>query len=145
MEELLYNQLIELLTEIPELRYIDLDMGQLFEEQPPLSYPAALFEIDIPKAEDIASDIQKLAVSFSVRIVTNKTGSTNSLTSKDVREKSIEWLRLQNKVYKKLQGFKNENFYYFSRTSGKNENVRTGLRTFVLRFSTSCHDYSANS
>lgn len=145
MEELLYNQLIELLSEIPELRYIDLDMGQLYEEKPPLAYPAALFEIDIPKADDIDTHIQKLAVSFSVRIITEQTGSTNSLASKEIREKSIEWLRLQSKVYKKLQGFKNKNFYSFSRTSGKNENLRTGLRTFVLRFSTSCYDYTASS
>ncbi|WP_262915026.1 hypothetical protein [Ornithobacterium rhinotracheale] len=38
----LYLKLFEMLKEIPEIKYIDLNYGQLFESKPPLDYPAVL-------------------------------------------------------------------------------------------------------
>lgn len=144
MEEL-YLKLIDLLKEIPQLRYIDLDMGQLMQEKPPISYPAALIEIDMPQSEDITHKIQQCNLNFTVRLVTKALGETNANAPTPVIKSSLEWLRLQNEVYKKLQGFGNDQFYPFSRKSGKNEVIRTGIKIFALRFETSFHDHSANS
>ncbi|MCP1997286.1 hypothetical protein [Flavobacterium sp. HSC-61S13] len=137
--------LVELLNEIPELRYVDLDTGQILEEQPPLAYPAALIEIDMSSCEDIQDNIQQVIGYFSVRLVAKGLSETNGLAPEGVRRKSLEWLRLQEKVYKKLQGYGTDSFYPFSRKSGKNENLRKGLKVFALRFDTSWHDYTANS
>ena len=41
----LYEKLLELLGTVTEIKYIDLDYGQLQEEMPPLSYPAVLVRI----------------------------------------------------------------------------------------------------
>lgn len=144
MEEL-FLKITELLSEVKELRYVDLDTGQVYEEQPPLAYPAALIEIDLTNTEDIGAGIQQANVSFTVRIVSKALGETNNLAPEAVRLRSLEWLRLQNTVYQKLQGYTDENFYNFSRRSGKNENIRKGLKIFALRFETSYHDYTANS
>lgn len=144
MEEL-YLKLLELLKEIPQLKYIDLDTGQLMLEQPPISYPAALIEIDLPQAEDIGGNIQRCNVNFSIRIVTKALHETNGNAPAPVVKSSLEWLRLQNDVYKKLQGYCDANFYPFSRRSGKNEIMRIGLKTFALRFETSFHDHTASS
>lgn len=144
MEEL-YLKLIELLKDIPQIRYIDLDTGQLMAEQPPIAYPAALIEIDLPQAEDMGDNIQRCTINFAVRIVTKTVHETNANAPVPVIKSSLEWLRLQNEVYKKLQGYGDNNFYPFSRRSGKNELTRTGLKTFALRFETSFHDHSASS
>jgi len=143
--EQLYLKIEELLKEIKSIRYIDLDTGQLQEENPPISYPCALIQIDIPSCEDIETRTQQVQAYFKVQIVTKTIGETNSLVPKKVREKSLEWLRLQDEVYKKLQGYSDENFYSFSRKSGRNENLRKGLRIFALQFETSWHDYTASS
>ncbi len=143
--EQLYLKLEELLTQIKDIRYIDLDNGQLLEEMPPVTYPCALIDIDMPFCEDIENDIQKVQAFFTVRIITKALGETNSLTTPQIRKKSLEWLRLQDDVYKKLQGYSDSSFYPFSRKSGKNENLRKGLKIFALRFETSWHDYTANS
>lgn len=144
MEEL-YLKLQELLKQIPQLRYIDLDTGQLMMEQPPISYPAALIEIDLASSEDIGANIQHCNVNFVIRLVTKAIGETNANAPAPVIKSSLEWLRLQNEVYKKLQGYGDAAFYPFSRRSGKNEVTRIGLKTFALRFETSFHDHSASS
>lgn len=144
MEDL-YLKLLELLKQVPQLRYIDLDTGQLMAEKPPIVYPAALIEIDLPQSEDIGGNIQRCNVNFSIRIVTKAFHETNANAPTSVIKSSLEWLRLQNEIYKKLQGYGDANFYPFSRRSGKNEFMRTGLKTFALRFETSYHDHSASS
>jgi|SRR5690554_718 len=143
--EQLYLQLIELLKEIPQLRYIDLDTGQLMAEKPAISYPAALIEIDLTNSEDMGGGTQLCNAHFTIRIVTKAIQETNANAPAPVIKSALEWLRLQNAVYKKLQGFGNAQFYPFSRKSGKNEFIRTGIKTFVIRFETSFHDHSASS
>ena len=144
MEEL-YLKLIELLKQIPELKYIDLDTGQLMAEKPPVSYPAALIEIDLTQTEDMGGKVQMCTANFAVRLVAKALHETNANAPSAVIKNSLDWLRLQNEVYKKLQGYGNQQFYPFSRKSGKNEFNRIGLKTFVLRFETSFRDYTASS
>lgn len=143
--EQLYLKLTELLKQVEDIRYIDMDMGQLQEEVPPLSYPACLIDISLPSCSDIQSDIQQVRALFSVKVITKSIVETNSLTAKEIISKSLEYLRLQDKVYKKLQGYKDNSFYAFSRTSVQPSNLRKGLKISVLTFETSFHDYTANS
>lgn len=143
MEEL-YVKLLELLGDIPELRYVDLDKGQLMEERPSIAYPCALIVIDMPQAEDMGGGVQLCNLSFTVRIVDKALGETHQIAPKAVINRSLKWLRLQQKVYEKLQGYGDENFYQFSRRGGKNEFIRTGLNSFALHFETSYHDHSAS-
>ena len=144
MEEL-YLKLLKLLIGVKGINYVDMDMGQLNEEMPPLSYPACLVDIALPSCSDIQSGIQTVKASFSVKVITKSIGETNSLTSEQVSKKALEYLRLQDEVYKTLQGYEDENFYPFSRTSVQPSNLRTGLKIVVLNFSTSFHDYTASS
>lgn len=144
MEEL-YLKLLELLKGIKDINYIDMDMGQLNEEVPPLSYPACLIDIALPSCSDIHSDLQQVSAIFSVKVITKSIGETNSLTPEEVRVKSLEYLALQDKVYKILQGYQDNNFYPFSRKSVQPSNLRKGLKISVLTFETSFHDYTANS
>lgn len=144
MEEL-YLKLIELLKQVEGISYIDMDMGQLNEEVPPLSYPACLIDIGLPSCSDIQSDIQQVSAMFSIKVITKSIGETNSLTPEEVRVKSLEYLALQDKVYKKLQGYQDNNFYPFSRKSVQPSNIRKGLKISVLNFETSFHDYTASS
>lgn len=143
MEEL-YVKLLELLGDIPELRYVDLDKGQLMEERPSIAYPCALIVIDMNKSEDIGGGMQLCNLDFTVRIVAKSLGETHNIAPQEVIERSLSWLRLQQKVYEKLQGYGDENFYQFSRRGGKNEFIRTGLNSFALHFETSYHDHSAS-
>ncbi|MHC5309122.1 hypothetical protein ACYSNM_03425 [Myroides sp. LJL116] len=120
-------------------------MGQLNEEVPPLTYPACLIDISLPDCSDIHLDIQSVKALFTIKVITKALGETNSLTPIGVREKSLDYLRLQDKVYEKLQGYNDESFYSFSRKSVQPSSIRKGLKISVLTFETSYHDYTASS
>lgn len=145
MEEILYELILEKLDEIKEIKFSDLDFGQLMVEVPPIGYPAILLSIDYPTTNNISRLIQEVRATIKLTIVTKAITETNSLASKEIRSQGLEFLRLRQKVYKKLQGFGNEEFYPFERKSMRNEMLRQGLKTTVLQFETSFHDDSSNS
>lgn len=123
----LYLKLFELLKEIPEIQYIDLNFGQIMEEKPPLSYPAVLIGTGIRSTEDFQSIFQQVNASFSISII-DIAGESNSLTDEKRRERALSYLDLQEKIYRKLQGFEDSHFEPFSRESSAEMNVRKGLR-----------------
>ncbi|MDV3793335.1 hypothetical protein CMU23_01470 [Elizabethkingia anophelis] len=143
MDEL-YEKLIELLESIPEINYIDLDAGQLQEQNPPLSYPAILVSI-----EDDREDINKLNQSvdgkFTLTIINKLYSETNSLAPKEQRVKGLSHLKLVKAIQKKLQGYEDERFRSFTNKGNKDPKIRKGLKTAVLQWETSWIDsYNSN-
>lgn len=143
MEDL-YNKIVELLQEIPELKWIDLDVGQLNEPTPSVTYPCALIEIDMPKTDDIQENTQQVSARFKITIAVKAYGETNGKTAIEKRSNALSYFKIANNCFKKLQGFGNENFYAFSRTSQRPENFRKGIKVIVQNYETSWNDYSAN-
>ncbi|CAM1341756.1 hypothetical protein [Tenacibaculum aestuarii] len=142
--ELLYEQLIQLLSNVPELKWIDLDVGQLQEDHPPVLYPCALIEISADKAEDIENHTQQVSGRFKITLAFKAYGETNSTTDLPTRSNALEYFRIATKCYKELQGFTNDNFYPFSRTSERPENIKKELKVVAQYYDTSWHDYTAS-
>ncbi|GEM_PF-868235 len=145
MEETLYELILDKLDEIKEIKFSDLDFGQLMVEVPPISYPAVLVSIDYPDTKNMSRLLQEVRASIKLTIATKSITETNSLAPKEIRSQGLEFLRLRQKIYKQLQGFGNEEFYPFERKSMRNEMLRQGLKTTVIHFETSFHDDSSNS
>lgn len=142
--EALYQQLLTLLSDIPELKWIDLNVGQLTEENPPVAFPCALIDIEMPQCTDIETTMQQVAGTFKITLAFKAYGETNNKTETTMRSNALAYFKTTNLVYRKLQGFGNENFYPFSRTAQNPENLRPGLKVVAMRFETSWHDYSAS-
>ncbi|MRN01683.1 hypothetical protein D1Z97_11040 [Riemerella anatipestifer] len=130
----LYNKLLELLEEIPELKYIDLNFGQIMEEKPPLAYPAVLINIGVNSTDTFHDIFQQFNAEFTLSLVV-KAGDTSSLTEENRREQAMAYLDLPEKIYNKLQGYKDNHFDAFTFKGGTEQNLRKGLKTFVLRYS----------
>lgn len=145
MEEILYERILEKLDEITEIKYSDLDFGQLMVEVPPISYPAILVSIDYPDTKNISRLLQEVRAVVKLTIVTKSLTETNNIAPKEIRSKGLEFLRLRQKVYKKFQGLGNDEFYPMERKAMRNETLRQGLKTTVIQFETSFHDDTANS
>lgn len=145
MEENLFELILEKLDEIKEIRFIDFDLGQLTEEKPPITYPAVLIDIDYPLTQNIDKYLQEVRAIVKLTIITKSLSETNNLASKPTRSKGLEFLRLRQKVYKKLQGFENEEFFPFERKSMRTAQIRQGLKTTVLQFETSFHEHNSNT
>ncbi|MEC5393943.1 hypothetical protein [Bergeyella sp. RCAD1439] len=130
----LYNKLLELLKEIPEIKYIDLNFGQIMEEKPPLAYPAVLIGINIVSTDTFQDIFQQINAEFTLTLVV-KAGDTSSLTEENRREQAMAYLDLSEKIYNKLQGYEDNHFDAFTFQSATEQNLRKGLKTVALRYS----------
>lgn len=140
----LYLKLIELLSEIPEIKYVDLNFGQLQEEKPPLVYPAVLITMDEATFDDAQNQFQIITGNFDLTICMKMLGETNNLAPEETRTKALEYLEVAEKIYKKLQGYEDSYFDSFSRKTAKDQNIRKGLKTTVQRYETSWREIASS-
>lgn len=141
----LFELITQLLSEIPELKWIDFDTGQLMEEKPSVAYPCALVEIDLPRCENLDSVNQRVYANFTVRLTFKALGETNSKAPIPQRSLALQYFDVVGKVERKLHGYRSEHFYPFSRTSLRNENIRRGLKVVSLTFATAWNVHISNS
>lgn len=141
----LYNTITELLEQIPTLKWVDFENGQLQEPQPPITYPAALISTELPSTENIDLDFQQVRATFTVRLVFKALGETNTKAPVSQRNYAMAYFNTVDAVFDKLQGFKNNLFYPFERTAVRRQTVRTGLNVVDLHFETSWQKHSSKS
>lgn len=133
----LYITLIELLKEIPEIKWADLDMEQMQEEMPPVAFPCVLINIDFSKIEAIDFDLQHVQATFNIALHAKILSDTNANAPEKVRLQGLVYLDLVDKITAKLQGYSDACFYEFERVSVQSQNIRQGIQSTVLRFETS--------
>lgn len=142
--ETLYKKLLELLGEIPEIRYIDLDAGQLQLEKPPLAYPAVLIRLSETPVE-INSVLQTVTGRIELTVVHKYLSETNSLAPGTAREKGLRYMRLNAKIDKALQGYRDGTFEPFSALGKRDVQIRAGLKTIVQTWETSWKENNTSS
>lgn len=137
--------LARLKEEIPELKYIDMDKGQLdFFERPPVLFPCALISIQLPRTQDLGAKKQKCDAMITIRMGVDFSGNTNSLTPAAELEKSMAYYDLTQKIYNTLQGWHTQEFNTLSRTSLREEKRPDMIKVVNIPFSTSFVDFRAN-
>lgn len=128
---------------VSALRWIDLDVGQLEQPNPPVAYPCALVDISIRNAEDVSSKIQDVDYRIGVRIAFNFVGETSGAAPEAVRINSTEYFNVRNDVYKVLQGLSTPSFDALTHKSSSAEKRSDGLKVINVEFITTGRDVSA--
>ena len=143
----IYTAIMARLKEkVPELRWIDLDTGQLeSNDRPPVAFPCALISISIASAKDITDTIQECSARIKVRLAFDQPAKTDSATPAEVLEKSLNPYNVIAATYAALQGFYTEYFDAMSRIRQDRENNRNGLFVYTLEFSTNFTDETADN
>lgn len=131
----LYLKLIELLKEIPEIKYIDLNFGQIGEEKPPLIYPAVLVDMGIRSTETYQEVFQEINAEFTITLIT-LSRETHSLHEAERISHALDYLDLCDKINRKLQGYEDGTFISFDKKSHLITNPRKGITTTALRYET---------
>lgn len=132
----MYLKLVELLGALPEIKYIDLDFGQLQEEKPPLAYPAVLIRLSESR-ENVDHLFQIVTGSISLTVISKPMGETNGLTPAKFRANSLAYLRLNEAIYRKLQGYSDDDFDAWSNLGKKDQLIRKGVKTVAQEWTTS--------
>lgn len=140
----LYTTIVVILKQIPAIKWVDLNTGQLQQEMPPLAFPAVLVNVNSLNCRELGDKIQRVQASFSLTLVCQLMGETNAQAPELMREKALQYLDLVEEIYKKIQGFESVYFYPFERTSVQFRNLK-GLNVVDLQFETAWEDYTATT
>ena len=77
-------------TEVPGLRWIDAEEGQLNTgERPAVAFPCCLIDISYPSCETHMGGRQKINAQIQLRVAFQAGGSTNAAAPKLVRERGF--------------------------------------------------------
>ena len=139
----IFESITERLDTIPELKWVDEDKGQMNFERPPVLFPAALVDIQLPKTDDLNAKMQNCQVVITVRLCFDFNGSTNTKAPASARAKSLAYYDLAEKVYKKLQGWGTNEFNPLSRKQFLPEKRPDAYKVVAVPFTTSFRDTSA--
>jgi hypothetical protein len=136
MEEIFTEILEKLTTTMPELKWIDLQKGQMKYEKPPVAFPAALIKVTIPKSDNITKKLQIVDAIVEVSFCFDFIGKTNNKMLAAQRTKSLAYLRTVDKGHKNLQGFETEYFSNLSRISAIEQERPDGYKVMDLTYTT---------
>lgn len=141
----IYTAVMTKLTEVSELKWIDLDTGQLDErERAPVSFPCAIILIEIPGCKSLSDKTQDCKATITVRLAWSNTPiRTSSKAPEAVRNDNLEVYDTISNVYACLQGFDTTSFNALSRTSQGKENRSDGLFVYKIVFECEFEDNSA--
>ncbi len=126
-------------TLVPELRYINHDLGQLEEPRPSVSWPCALLDFDEFEFTDVGGTLRQLGDGFVViRLGLQQWSGTSNLKATGIREKGLQYYELERKVFDALHGWAPTGFGRFLRrkasTEKRDDDIRVRLLVFTLNF-----------
>ena len=129
---------------VPEVRFIDQNLGQWGDEnfRSSVSFPAILIDFPNTSYSEIANGSQLGLANIELTLMFNTGSQSYNLATLPVKEKALEYLKLENKLIANLQKWQMNYFTPLVRTSalGKNKN-EIGLRIRELNFTTSFEEY----
>jgi hypothetical protein len=132
--------LARIASQVPEIKYIDLDKGQFEMERPPVVFPACLISLQVTGASENRRDSLHKQVLVSLRIGWDYFGNTSSITPTPNRAESLAYFDLIEKVEKALQGWDDgtRRFNYLSLVAIREER-RPDIKVVNIPFRTSFH------
>lgn len=127
-------------TDVIEIKYTDIDFGQLSAQaRPGVAFPCVLVDTSYTKCEDATGKDQQVTATISVRVAFQAFGVTH--TGSLDRSAALAAFETLRKVHKALQGWDNSgDFDPMTRTSSTTEKRSDGLRVFRLTYQASFID-----
>lgn len=136
-------------TKVPEIQFVDQDLGQLGQVgengRPPLAYPAVLIDFPNTDYSELATSAQLANVSITLQLIFDNYSQTWHKSPTNIISKGLEYLNTEQKLVNCLNGWSEDYFTPMIRTNVKSQNNNDlGLRVRQLTFTTSYEDYSTS-
>lgn len=145
----LYTAILAIIDEqMNEIRYASQDLGQIdfYDEKPPVSFPAALIDIDIPDFTDAGNACQLATANVTIRLAHTTYSDVSNLAPPDVRNLGLKLLDLEFKLRSLLHTWQPdlEDVGHLMCTSILTEKRDDNIRVRQLSFTTGIQ-YDANT
>jgi hypothetical protein len=151
MESPLANLLLDIqtriLAEVPEIKYIDQNLGQYMHEdfRKQMLFPAILIDFPIIDFSEMQGNNQFGVLNISATLFHDVWNNTNSLTPLNIKVQGLKYLEDNQKLFIALQGWNNESCEALNRKQYKSHNANeTGLRVQETTFTTQFEDRSCD-
>lgn len=142
MEEIIKVVMAKLTSEVPELRWVDLNIGQMNTSEPPVDYPCAL--IDVTKIDYSTAGCRRQigTVDVEIELYFVVRSPSNAAAPEHLREQALSHFDIVQKVYVALEGLAGENFTGLNRQQARRDKTYYP-RGFTLSFRCSLEDRAA--
>lgn len=131
--------------EVPELRWIDEDEGQLNTQpgaRPAVDFPCCLIDIHYPRCEDSTETEQVIAVGITIKLAFQPVGETNSRAPREVRSRALGRFAVADKVHRCLQGWTaDETLSPLSRRSARPSVTANKTKVYTTQYDTTFAEY----
>lgn len=138
----LFLKITERLDTIQALNWVDEDKGQMNFERPPVSFPAALVDINEPRRSNLNHRLQDVNAVITVSLCMDFTGHTNTSTPEAARATSLRYYDLAEEIYTTLQGW-GDGFNELECINKRKVKRPDGYVVLELSFTTEYHDSTA--
>lgn len=90
--------------EVPQLRWIDAEEGQLnVSERPPVAFPCCLVDISYPSCETHMGGRQKINAQIQLKVAFQPGGNTNAAAPVQIRERALARIDILDRIHEALQ------------------------------------------
>lgn len=139
-------------VQVPELKWIDQDFGQLeqFEYRPAVSFPCCLIDFPMANYSNLGNLSQLGDITVQLRLGFAPFDKSYHLAPDNVKEAAVGYYAIEQKLVEKVQGFTTEysqplirfNAGTEQRLSASDTADSIGLRVRVINFATQFEDNS---
>ena len=141
MNKHLFIALCNLLeAQVPELRWIDADEGQINAsngQRPPVAFPCALIDMTYLQTESLQAGAEKIRAQFNIRVAFHCCGSTSSAAPEHIREKALERLDVLEKIHRTVQWWNyDRHINPMRRQRVTTERRQDGLKVYTMTYET---------
>lgn len=135
----------EIATQVPEIQWIDQDLGQLeaFDTRPSVAFPCVLIDFATTQYKDEGQGWQWADVTISLRLGFAPFSSANSIAPDISKEAALNFYEIEHKLCKTINGFTANNCVQpLVRISSSTEKREDFLRVREIIFTTATEDDS---
>lgn len=133
MREIVEAVMLRLKEQVPELRWIDINLGQMNTETPPVDYPCALVDVGGINYQGLTKTTSRGTVRVEVELFFVVRTPTNMSAPISMRETAFDTFDIVKKVDFALHGLETDEFYPMKRVSvGRNKQYYP--RSFILTY-----------
>ncbi len=133
----LYNDITAVIEkEMPEIKWVDFDMGQLdIQENPPVQFPCILLDFAYPQNQSIKKT-DRMEIEINLKAGFYVIGQTNTAAPVLQRQDPMIYINVFERIIKRFSGFKTEDYAKFTLVSATPELLPTGVKIINITFTT---------
>lgn len=127
-----------LLEEVPELRYVAEDWGQLdfYEDKPPVKFPCALVSVSNIKFESQTAGVRYATMTVLIRVADAPSVSGTMAAPKEYRDRAFSILDLMDRIGNALYAFGGEDFDELEQREITHYGREDAIREYAMTFET---------